>query len=496
MDSRVRLGLGIAFSCLLISSVPARGEEINFGPIYHTGPLTLDNGTRTEILGPLFTHNEKGSEESWILRPLGSYQKDSLTDTAKLTLAYPLMSYSRYGLEYRFQFLQVISWAGGVSLKEQANHRVTIFPFYFQQRSQDSNLNYTAFFPIYGQLKNRLFRDEVDFALFPLYMRSLKKDVVTDNFLFPIIHRRHGTGLTGWQVWPLFGTEHKNASTVTNGFDETETIAGHDKKFALWPLYFKDKLGIGTENPESHQVLLPFYSWQRSPLRDSSTYLWPFGLTYTDDRDKKYREWDALWPLIVFARGEGKTALRIWPLFGRAKNETLESDFYLWPFYKYNRATSSPLDRERTRLLFFLYSHLVEKNTTTGTALDRTDLWPLLTRRRDHDGNERLQVLSVLDPLLPNNQTMQLNYASLCSVWSSESNAKTGAASQSFLWNLYRRDTTSLTKKCSLLFGCFQYQSGPEGRLVRLFYIPLGKPKKDSESPRTVSISAGRPGAH
>jgi len=41
------------------------------------------------------------------------------------------------------------------------------------------------------------------------------------------------------------------------------------------------------------------------------------------------------------------------------------------------------------------------------------------------------------------------------------------------LWNLYRRDVTPTTKKCSLLFGLFQYQSGPEGHHVRWFYFPV-----------------------
>jgi hypothetical protein len=63
----------------------------------------------------------------------------------------------------------------------------------------------------------------------------------------------------------------------------------------------------------------------------------------------------------------------------------------------------------------------------------------------------------------------------LWSIWRAERNAKTGANSQSLLWNLYRRDATPETKKCSLLFGLFQYQSSPAGKRWRLFYIPMGK---------------------
>jgi len=62
-------------------------------------------------------------------------------------------------------------------------------------------------------------------------------------------------------------------------------------------------------------------------------------------------------------------------------------------------------------------------------------------------------------------------------VWRSEKNAKTGATSQSLLWNLYRHEAAPASKKCSLLFGLFQYQSGVAGKRVRLFYIPVVRTK-------------------
>ena len=38
------------------------------------------------------------------------------------------------------------------------------------------------------------------FILFPLYVQSRKRDLVTDNYLFPIFHSRHGDKLKGWQA--------------------------------------------------------------------------------------------------------------------------------------------------------------------------------------------------------------------------------------------------------------------------------------------------------
>ena len=470
----VALCFCVGISC----SAPTRAAGLESGPLAHRFPLTLSPGRRTEVLGPLLSYERRQEQTQWALPPLFSHTLDAGVDVEEFDLAYPLLTYDRFGTEYRLQLFQVFSFSGGLDQQENHVRRFTLFPFYFQQRSADSNLNYTAGFPLYGRLKNRLFRDEIRFVLFPLYGQSRKRDVVTDNYLYPFFHLRHGAALRGWQIWPLAGYEHKDVTTRTNSADEAVTVGGHRKFSLLWPIFFNQNLGLGTERPDRRQALLPVYSYQRSPQRDSTTAPWPFGLTITTDREKKYREIGAPWPFIVFARGEGKTANRFWPLFGQTKNPILESDFYLWPLYKYNRAHAPPLDRERTRMLFFLYSDLIEKNEETGTALQRTDLWPLFTAKRDHDGNERLQLIAPLEPLLPNNKSIERNYSPLWSIWRSEKNAKTGAACQSFLWNLYRRDTTPETRKCSLLFGLFQYQSSLESKRLRMFYLPAFQTRK------------------
>ena len=95
---------------------------------------------------------------------------------------------------------KLLSFAGGPTQRETARDRFTLFPLYFQQRSSDPNQNYTAVFPFYGHLKHRLFRDDIFFVMFPLYSETRKKDVVTDNYLWPIFSLRHGEALHGWQV--------------------------------------------------------------------------------------------------------------------------------------------------------------------------------------------------------------------------------------------------------------------------------------------------------
>lgn len=464
--------------CLLAGwGTVCRAEEAaKFGPLYDRFRLTLaPEGHRTEMVGPLFYSEQRDSTHTWAVPPLLSHTSDPPTDSEEFDFLYPLLTYDRFGSEYRFQFFQVFAFAGGGRQSGTNVHRFTLFPIFFRQRSAIPEENYTAVLPFYGHLKNRLFRDEVKFIMLPLYVQSRKGEVVTDNYVYPIYHRRHGPGLHGWQVWPIVGKEHKDITTRTNHWGDAETVPGHDKFFAAWPIYLNQTTGIGTTNVVRQQAVLPLYSRMRSPLRDSTTYFWPFGVTITDDREKRYHEVDAPWPLVVFAHGEGKTAHRVWPFFSQVHSPTKESDFYLWPVYKYNRLTFAPLDRERTRILFFLYSDITERNTESGTRKQRVDFWPFYTFRRDYDGNQRLQVLSLLEPFLPASKSIERDYSPLWALWRSEKNGRTGAASQSLLWNLYRRERAPDTKKISLLFGLFQYHSAPDGKRWRLFYIPIGK---------------------
>lgn len=472
------LNLLLGLSLCLSGRIDA--SELPLGPLFQEFKLTLDPGHRTEVAGPLYYQQEVTEENDltrlWAAPPLFSYLRNEDTDYVQFDFLWKAITYNRYGDEYRFHILQLFNLSGGQTQSETNVSRFTLFPIYFQQRSQIPEKNYTALLPFYGRISGRLFRDEIRFALFPVYGQSRKRDVVTDNYLYPLFHVRHGDGLKGWQFWPLFSHELKEVTSKTNVWDEVETVGGHRKRFILWPIFLEQHTGLGTANPAHQQALLPFYTYLRSPQRDSTTYLWPLGVTHTVERQKRYDEWGAPWPLIVFTRGEGKTINRVWPFFSQASNANQNSDWYLWPIYKYNRLHADPLDRERTRILLFLYSDVSVKNTETGKRLRQIDLWPLFTSRRDLEGRNRLQILAPLEPFLPNNTSVERDLSPLWSLWRSEKDSRTGATSQSLLWNLYRRDTAPESRKCSLLFGLFQYQSGQEGRRWRVFYVPFGSP--------------------
>lgn len=463
------------FTLLSLQIASAQNSLLpSFGPAFDRHPLTLQEGVRTEAFGPLFGFEEYGQGKTLFrLTPLFSIYKDPAIPQKEFELAYPILSYDKFGEEYRFQFFQVFSFAGGQRMKGGDKDRFTLFPIYFQQRSTNAAENYTALVPIYGHLKNRLFRDEVFFVMLPAYLRTVKRDVVTRNYLFPFFHLRDGPGLKGWQFWPLIGVENKVPTLSTNMWGDVQTVGGHKKFSLLWPIYFNNTLGIGTTNVQKQFVLLPFYTRLTSPTRESTSYGFPLGYTHTIDREKQYEERDMPWPLIVFARGEGKHVNRVWPLFGKAKGGVLQSDFYLWPVYKYNRAVADPLDRERTRILLFLYSDLREKNTATGSEFRRRDLWPLYTWRNERNGDSRFQLFAPLEPMLPHNKSIERVYSPAWSIWRREKNAKTGATSTSLLWNLYRSDLRAESRTRSVFFGLFQRRSENEKNYWRIFFIPF-----------------------
>jgi len=474
----------------------AAEEPLSAGFLYDRFPLTLDSGRRTEAVGPLYATEERWPADAvppgtdpweaeppvtkiartFTLAPLFNWNTEPPVENVSWDLAYPVITYDRYGGEYKLQVFQMLSFSGGRTQAHAEGKAFTLVPFFWYRHSaQDPSLNYAAFWPFYGYLQKRLFRDETRFILWPVYAQTRKRDVITDNYLVPFVHVRRGDGLKGWQVFPFYGTEHKDLTTRTNGFGQVEQVPGRDTQFVLWPFYAHNDLEIGSTNPIRQRLLLPWYSLQRSPAKDRDMYLWPFGPVFVHDREVGYDQTSFLWPMFAFADGEGKQATRVWPFYSVAKFRESETRTYLWPLYWRKDVHRDPLQQHTTRVGIIVYTDVETRNRKTGKFSTRSDLWPLFISRRDSAGNERFQVLSLLSPILPENKSVARLYEPLWALWRSEKNPATGAKRQSLLWNLYRRDTTPETRRTSVLFGLIQHQSGPEGKRWRFLHLPARK---------------------
>lgn len=484
------LSLGVAGT--LVPLAARAGESVQAGPLWSEFRLTFAPGERTEAFGPLWAAERRWPEDwsptlegpeppvsriarTFTLAPLFNWTAEPVVGHVSWDLLYPVITYDRYGPESRLQVFQMLRFTGGATQDAARTRSFTLVPFFWFRRSaEEPSLNYGAVWPFYGTMQQRLFRDEVRFVMWPAYVQTRRRGVVTDNYLVPFVHTRRGEGLRGWQVWPFYGTEHKDVTTRTNGFGDVEVVPGHDRRFVLWPFYSAADLDVGSTNPLTQRTLLPFYSVQRSPARDREMFGWPFGPVFVEDREMNYRQTAFLFPLFAFAHGPGKQATRVWPVYGTTRYPESRSVFALWPLYQHKDVRSQAWERQTTRVGLFLYTDVETRDRRTGHTSRRSDLWPLFAARRDAAGNERFQMLAVLEPLLPGNESIQRLYSPLWALWRSEKNPGAGTASQSLLWNLYRHETRPEGKKCSLLFGLFQYQSTPQGPRWRLFYLPVG----------------------
>lgn len=491
VDSTVfKSSIAFLFACVIVAGAAESEREDIKGPAYSHYRLTLEDGWRTEKFAPFFYTQQVENEHLWAIPPFYDKWEDKTIGASEADIVYPFLTIRWYGKNYRWQFFQLFSFAGGPTQEDVQKKRFTIFPIYFQQRSVDTNLNYTAVFPIYGHLVNRLFRDDIRFVMFPAYSVTRKKDIVVHNYLYPLFDKREGNNMHGGQFWPIHGHYVKGLTYHTNAADIVEKVGGYDNKYYLWPFYFRDELGIGTDNPEHRVTFLPFYSKSRSPKRDSTSWGWPFGHTITDDRGAGFHESDWFWPLYVRADGS-KTIRRKFPFYSHASNTNgLESHWYGWLIWKKTRFKSEPLDRQRTRILYFLYSDTTMDNTQTGEQERRVDVWPFYRYQKELDGRKYLQVMSIVEPWLPNNTHVPRIFSPVYSFWRQEENPKTGMKTQSLLWNFYRREVQTkpaldegtkkivVAKKVSCFFGMYQRESTVQGSRLRLFYIPVSKHDK------------------
>ncbi len=400
-----------------LASFASDGADISAGPACDRFALTLDpGGVRTEIAGPLFYNQDREEDFIWSIPPLFCYATNKLADAEEMDFLYPVWTYDRFGGQKRWQFLQIINQSTGDFQDDTIRSKLTLFPFFFSQRSTDPTQNYTAVWPLIGRVNNRLYYRQIEFVLWPLWVKTKREgsvartpedefiapffrwreerrvDVTTYNVVAPFFHYREGPGLQGYQALPLFSWEKKEVSRRLDKWGEEELVPGFRHLTILWPFFFSQDRKLGTANEEKFRALLPLFSILRSPYRDSSTYVWPLGLTLTEDRARHYQEVGVPWPFIVFAWGEGKTTTRVWPIYSHSRNNALESDFLLWPLYKFNAIHAETLDRRRSRILFFLYSNTIEENKENGEFRRRRDFWPLYTHRKEMDGRIRLQV--------------------------------------------------------------------------------------------------------
>lgn len=430
--------------------------------------------TSFNSLGPLVTWQTKGSETEYGLRPLFYRASDEQENRSYTEVLYPLLRKEDEPGQSRLSLLQLFTYDLG-SRDAGSSRTFTLFPFIFAGDHQQKG-GYFAFFPFGGKMYDSFGRDEIRFALFPLYGKTEKKGTEITNILWPIFAHIDGPGESGTKVWPLFGAAKKEGV--------------YRKLFVLWPIYFKYRLKLDTANPVHKNYVFPFYLEHESPRETRRTVLWPF-FNYRDDRVKDYRQWDYPWPLFRTTVGRDYHGQRLLPFYSDETRGETRKRWFLWPIYKIEQTETDLFQTRRDRVLFFLYSNLTEtRSGETGVRKKRVSLWPLFTYDRIK-GVSHFRTLSILEPFFPENESIQRNWEPLWRIYQKKWD-KHGSSATSILWNLYwseqRDDETAWelfpliswfrekdrSRDVSFLKGLVRYRSDEEKNVLSFFYLPWG----------------------
>lgn len=339
--------------------------------------------------------------------------------------------------------------------QEGSRRRSWLLPVYFKGQDQDGK-GYFALFPLGGTIREFLGRDEIRFALFPVFGKSRINDVKTTSVLWPIYSHTRGEGIARDRVFPIIG------KSVLEG--------KYEKRFVLWPFWTSaDYFYPG----DSGKAWILFPVCGRAKMDQESTW-WvipPF-FRFTDGvkQDKLY----CPWPFIQRKKSEQQYMFYVWPLWGEKqfKEGLKHRTFLLWPIFWSEKSTESDLINVRRMAVPFFFSDYAYEQD--APADERTNvstywkLWPLMSWQRDGE-TSRFRVLEFWP--IKNTAPIERNWAPLWTLYKRMSNE--GVVRKDVLWFAWHseKESSEDRKEWSLLKGLLAYKQQADKRSVRVLYV-------------------------
>jgi len=423
--------------CSLSGLLTYADSDKNIWPfIVHQSGDAFARPEQITAAGPLF-EIQNGNTRKQAFRPFWSHFSESDRPSEHTHLLYPLFNYYSYPSHYHWHLLNLIRFSKST---ENNAYSFELYPFYFSEQTGNPETSYRALWPLAGNIPNFMGREQFQFALWPLYLKTIHKNEIRYSTPWPFIQRLKGPESHGFALWPLYGSFHRDQK--------------YDHSFVLWPFGYHNVSYLPDGQTFDRFGALPFFQQEKAPGLISQTYLWPFfGFTQESDPRPDYQETRYFWPLLVQGRGEEKYINRWMPLFSHEFKPGRSKTWILWPFWKSSETDLDVLTRERSQFLYFLYWDEIQKNAHQPRIARKTFVWPLLSYW-NNPSRDRTQI-QFLDPLtvfFPRNEKA------------------------TFTWNpffaLYRYDRRETSIRHSALWNLFQWEHSPE-QIEQLTLGPL-----------------------
>ncbi len=487
MRSLESLFLIFILLCLIPSLTEAEEEatSINLWPLFQYTSDPVEGVREINGLGPFFIWRKESTRSEWGFRPLLYWTKDQIEPLKRLEFVYPIGKYQvKEGDKKGYLF--PLSLYREEEFDEEKKWDFQFFPFFIGET--EKGRDYFGIFPIFGTLFERFGKDEIRFYLWPIYSESTSEGVRKTNVLWPLFSFIEGENQRGYRFWPIYG--------------QKEVVGVSHSEFFLWPIFFKGRKGLDTDDPVEENMVFPFYISKESKSFESKTFLWPF-FSHAIDRSTGFEEWDFPWPIFQSLKGENLKGMRIFPFYGyKVREGVMKRVFVLYPIYQLEEDRIDDHQEKNVRILLLTRIRTGEGKEGAEETRSRR-IWPFFDYEREETGRTRLSVFYIF-PF--KDEGFERNLIPLFQIFRREKDPNKGISTNLF-WGFYKRlkreesDSWEIAhlvrmkrdkgvKTLSFLKGLFRYQSDGKNADLRLFYLPLHL--RWSHRARTDALIEGR----
>jgi hypothetical protein len=416
--------------------------------------------------GPFVAWRSTTQADIFSLRPLFTRFDRPAPQPDHWHVLYPLFNYYKTADGYHWNLFNLIDSSRAHTTGE---FRLTAFPFVFARSSPVPDTSHFAVWPVGGTIRNFFGRQRIDFAAWPLWIRSQRGDETWYHFPYPFLRRMHGPSSSGFAIWPLYGQSHKEGS--------------YHKTFALWPVFYHHRYRLSDPEPVVHFGIWPLYTAESAPGLRSRSFVWPFfGYTREYDPRPPYTETRWFWPFVVQGRGDERHVNRLLPVYAHEASTGYRKNWYLWPVLRTEQRDLGTVLERRNTLLYFVWQDIRQQAHTGSYHGRKTWLWPLFGYWADGSGDRQFQLLDPLGTFFPHNEKVRENWSPLFAIYRYDHRA--GSTRHSLLWDLVVWQRTPDVAAAFHLGPLFEWvDDGPAGHW-QLFKGLFGVRRLDDGSRR------------
>jgi hypothetical protein len=432
----------------------------------------LDGNLRLNVLGPFFEFTTESDGDGFqAVRPVFSHTEDGGAERERFELVWPLCTSKRLREQTTTRLLTAI-YANFDREESGSRWRLWILPFYFQGRDEDLQ-PYRALFPLAGSIHEVLGQDEIDFALWPLFMATRQNDIEGRHLLWPLFAQASGEGVERFRALPFYARSYRE-----DRFEKTSF---------LWPFYTRAVFDHPIAYGEGYLVF-PLWGHVRMNYEETWYVLPPFN-RFT--RGEHQNTTHILWPFFQYDAGATEK-LYFWPLWGTKLQRGSRKTFFLWPLFHFQGVDQGPTRKTYDLALPFYHARddtavTPPRGEDSEVLSRRRNFWPLFSymRRGEQSGFRMLDLWP-----FKHSGPIERNLAPFWSLYTREAKGETRESE--LLWGLYRHRTRGdderyvslfplfswhrrqgqgIKRDFSILKGLLGFEEGEEGRQWRLLYL-------------------------